>query len=90
MPDASLFCCGTTVEMSGDDVAEAGEWVVAARSRLQQQLGTESVEYPGRLATCPKGHVRALPSRFSRREFPLRCHTCRRDYTFREPDAGAA
>jgi hypothetical protein len=67
------------------------EWHIAAQSRLQQDLESgEPVEYPGRLATCPKGHVRALPTRFSRSEFVLRCHACRRDYMFREPGVAAS
>lgn len=61
------------------------QWLVAAQSRLRQEIGGEAVEYPGRLATCPRGHVRVLPSRFSRSEFELRCHECRRSYVFREP-----
>lgn len=66
------------------------EWRIAAQSRLQQDVESgEAIEYPGRLAACPKGHVRALPTRFSRREFPLRCHVCRRDYLFREPGVNA-
>jgi len=62
----------------------AEEWLVAARSRLKQAVGGEEVEYPGRLATCPRGHVRVLPSRFSQPEFELTCHECRRKYLFRE------
>lgn len=61
------------------------EWAVAARSRVRQDLGGESVEYPGRTALCPKGHARVVPTRFSRSMFPLRCHECGRDYVFREP-----
>ena len=63
----------------------AEEWLIAAQSRLRQEVGGESVEYPGRLATCPRGHVRVLPTRFSKAEFELRCHECRRDYLFRDP-----
>jgi hypothetical protein len=62
-----------------------GDWVIAARSRLQQQIGGAELSYPGRLATCPRGHVRVLPTRFSRREFMLRCDECGRSYSFREP-----
>jgi hypothetical protein len=63
----------------------AGEWVVAAVSRLQQEVAGAEVYYPGRLATCPRGHVRVLPTRFSRREFDLRCVECGCSYRFREP-----
>jgi hypothetical protein len=61
-----------------------GEWTIAAQSRLKQQLGDAALEYPALLATCPRGHVRTLPTRFSRSEFPLRCHVCKREYLFRD------
>lgn len=64
---------------------QTGEWVVAAQSRLQQQRGGAELDYPGRLATCPRGHVRILPTRFSRREFMLQCGECGCSYAFREP-----
>jgi hypothetical protein len=63
---------------------QKNEWVVAARSRLRHAVDGTAVEYPGRLATCPKGHVRVLPTRFSRSEFELRCEECGRNYPFRE------
>jgi hypothetical protein len=63
-----------------------GEWLVAAVSRLRHEVSGASVEYPGRLATCPRGHVRVLPTRFSRSEFGLHCAACGRTYKFREPD----
>jgi hypothetical protein len=64
-----------------------GKWTIAAQSRVTQQLGEAALEYPALLATCPQGHVRALPTRFSRRDFPLRCHACERDYLFRDTRA---
>jgi hypothetical protein len=64
-----------------------GEWQIAAVSRLQQDVGGQEVDYPGRMATCPRGHVRVLPTRFSRSEFELKCEECGRSYTFRESAA---
>jgi hypothetical protein len=64
--------------------AAKGEWTVAALSRLRSEVEGGSMEYPGRLATCPRGHVRTLPTRFSRAEFELRCDNCGRSYRFRE------
>jgi hypothetical protein len=61
-----------------------GQWRIAAVSRLQEDKGGESIEYPGRLATCPRGHVRVLPTRFSKREFELKCGECKRNYLFVE------
>lgn len=67
---------------------QSSTWTVAALSRLQHEVSGTSVEYPGRLATCPKGHVRVLPTRFSRTEFDLRCNECGRAYPFRDvPEA---
>ena len=60
------------------------EWKIGAVSRLQQQVGGESLDYPGRIAVCPRGHARLIPTRFSRAEFELRCAECRRSYVFRE------
>jgi hypothetical protein len=62
------------------------EWVIAAVSRLRHAMEEAAVEYPGRLAACPRGHVRELPTRFSRQSFELRCMACGRSYAFREPD----
>jgi hypothetical protein len=63
------------------------EWRVAAMSRLRQEVQGEALEYPGRLAACPHGHTREIPTRFSRSEFPLRCAECGRAYIFREETA---
>lgn len=60
------------------------EWKIGAVSRQQQQVGGESLDYPGRIAVCPRGHARMIPTRFSRVEFELRCEACRRSYVFRE------
>lgn len=67
-------------------MGDGSEWVVAARSRLQQQVAGADLTYPGRLATCPRGHVRVLPTRFSQREFQLTCDECGRSFLFREPE----
>ena len=60
------------------------QWRVGAASRQVQAREGAELEYPGRTATCPRGHSRVLPTRFSRAEFQLRCHDCGRSYTFRE------
>ena len=62
-----------------------GEWRVGAVGRQHEDRAGTEVEYPGRPAMCPRGHVRMLPSRFSKKEFELRCHECKRAYLFREP-----
>jgi hypothetical protein len=70
--------------MTGGANVLKAEWRVAASSRLRSEVDGAEVEYPGRLATCPRGHVRPLPTRFSRAEFELRCELCGRSYLFRE------
>jgi hypothetical protein len=60
------------------------EWKIAAVSRQRQEIGGESLDYPGRLALCPRGHARLIPTRFSRAEFELHCAQCRCSYRFRE------
>jgi hypothetical protein len=66
------------------------EWQVAARSRLQQEVGGESLDYPGRIALCPRGHARVIPTRFNRSEFELQCTECKCSYRFREPSADSS
>ncbi|HSJ26438.1 MAG TPA: hypothetical protein VK929_17290 [Longimicrobiales bacterium] len=62
---------------------EQAQWMIAAQSRLQQQVGGAELTYPGQLATCPRGHVRVLPTRFSQPEFMLWCDHCGRSYLYR-------
>jgi hypothetical protein len=59
-------------------------WTVMSAARLQQEMGGEAVDYPVRLAVCPKGHARSIPTRFSRAQFELKCPTCKRAYPFDE------
>jgi hypothetical protein len=66
---------------------EQQEWTVAAVSRQRQEIDGESLDYPGRLALCPRGHARLIPTRFSRIEFELHCPQCRRSYRFKEKRA---
>jgi hypothetical protein len=57
-----------------------GSWSVQAISRIQDARDGQTVEYPARLAVCPRGHVRSLPTRFSRPVLSLRCEACDRSY----------
>jgi hypothetical protein len=66
---------------------EQQEWKVAAVSRQRQEIDGEALDYPGRLALCPRGHARLIPTRFSRVEFELHCPQCRRTYRFKEKKA---
>ena len=57
-----------------------GSWSVQAISRIRDAREGQAVEYPARLAVCPRGHVRSLPTRFSRPIEQLRCEACERSY----------
>jgi hypothetical protein len=57
-----------------------GGWSVQAVSRLKDARDGQTVEYPARLAVCPRGHVRSLPTRFSQPVTALRCEACERSY----------
>jgi hypothetical protein len=59
---------------------EGGEWRVQAISRVRDARDGQTVEYPARLAVCPRGHVRSLPTRFDRPVLELRCEGCNRSY----------
>ena len=59
---------------------EGAEWKVQAVSRIRDARDGQTVEYPARLAVCPIGHVRSLPTRFSQPVTSLRCEGCDRSY----------
>lgn len=64
-------------------------WLVRAVSRMTGIVEGQAIEYPGRLAECPEGHERRIPSRFDATAVELRCAECRRSYRFearRRPD----
>jgi hypothetical protein len=57
-----------------------GEWRVQAVSRMRDARDGQTVEYPARLAVCPRGHVRSLPTRFDKPVEKLRCADCDTSY----------
>jgi hypothetical protein len=59
----------------GDD-----EWEVRAPSRMSLEIEGQTLEYPARLAECPEGHLRPIPSRFDARVVELQCGACRKGY----------
>ncbi|MGH7507736.1 MAG: hypothetical protein ACRELX_18935 [Longimicrobiales bacterium] len=56
------------------------EWEIHSLSRVQQEREGQSIDYPGRLAECPRGHRRRIPSRFDAAVVELRCRDCDRAY----------
>jgi hypothetical protein len=63
-----------------DVIPEGAAWSVQAVSRIRDARDGQTVEYPARLAVCPRGHVRSLPTRFDRPVAELRCEPCGRVY----------
>ncbi len=61
-------------------VPEGAEWKVQAVSRMRDARDGQTIEYPARMAVCPLGHVRSLPTRFSQPVTSLRCESCNRAY----------
>ncbi|HEX6694749.1 MAG TPA: hypothetical protein VF035_08645 [Longimicrobiales bacterium] len=59
---------------------EGGHWLVKAVSRMRDARDGQTIEYPARLAVCPRGHVRSIPTRFDRPVTALRCTACNRSY----------
>ncbi len=55
-------------------------WEVRAASRLTLEREGQQTDYPGRIAECPEGHERRIPSRFDAAEVDLRCAECNRTY----------
>jgi hypothetical protein len=63
-----------------EPLPEGATWSVQAISRVRDARDGQTVEYPARLAVCPRGHVRSLPTRFDRPVTELRCESCGRSY----------
>lgn len=63
------------VRPAGDD-----EWLIGAVSRFSEDREGQSIEYPTRLAECPEGHRRPIPTRFDRPVVELLCKACERSY----------
>ena len=53
-------------------------WEVRSASRLTLDRDGQRTDYPGRVAECPEGHTRSIPSRFDAAEVMLRCPDCAR------------
>ncbi len=82
--DVRLLDGNAATVWARDDVeirlAEDDEWEVRAVSRMASSVDGQTIEYPARLAECPEGHVRTIPSRFDAFVVELRCVDCRREY----------
>ena len=56
------------------------EWEIRSNSRLDVPIEGQTLDVPGRIAECPEGHARQIPTRFDADEVVLRCASCRRAY----------
>jgi hypothetical protein len=73
-----------TADWAKDDVeiraVADDEWEVRASPRLSQSRDGQTIEYPARLAECPEGHMRQIPTRFDAAVVALKCVECKRAY----------
>jgi hypothetical protein len=60
-------------------------WDVRALSRLSENRDGQTLDYPARIAECPEGHVRTIPTRFDAAVVALKCAECRRAYRLESP-----
>lgn len=56
------------------------EWEIRSAARAAQEREGQSIDYPTRVAECPEGHQRPIPTRFDRAVVDLRCKVCNRAY----------
>ncbi|HSJ15674.1 MAG TPA: hypothetical protein VK939_14720 [Longimicrobiales bacterium] len=73
------------------EAAAAGqdEWRVR-ESRFHDDREGQPLDIAGRVAICPRGHPRAIPTRFDRPLAELRCPECARSYPFPQASAPPA
>lgn len=55
-------------------------WEIRSAARVALEREGQSLDYPSRMAECPEGHRRPIPSRFDRAVVELRCRDCDRVY----------
>lgn len=65
------------VEIRG---AADDEWAIRAPARMDVALEGQMMQIPGRVAECPEGHARSIPSRFDADVVTLKCVACGRAY----------
>lgn len=56
------------------------EWEIRAPARMDVALEGQMVQIPGRVAECPEGHARSIPTRFDAEVVMLKCPGCGRAY----------
>jgi hypothetical protein len=75
---------GVSAEWRREEVEIRGagdsEWDIRATGRATTDMEGQRLEYPMRIAECPEGHVRQIPTRFTVRTVTLTCRDCGRSY----------
>jgi hypothetical protein len=56
------------------------EWEIRSAARAAQDREGQSIDYPTRVAECPAGHQRPIPTRFDQAVVELKCRSCNRSY----------
>ncbi len=60
--------------------ADDDAWEIRSASRMDVALEGQMMQVPGRIAECPEGHARTIPTRFDAAVVMLTCRTCGRAY----------
>lgn len=56
------------------------EWEILSAARMDIALEGQTFQIPGRIAECPEGHTRSIPTRFDAAVVQLKCAGCGRVY----------
>jgi hypothetical protein len=56
------------------------EWEIRTALRMDVAMEGQTLQIPGRIAECPQGHARQIPTRFDARVVELKCSVCARSY----------
>lgn len=72
---AAWPCHEVEIRQAADDA-----WEIRAPSRMDVALEGQMVQIPGRIAECPEGHSRTIPTRFDADVVVLTCRPCGRAY----------
>jgi hypothetical protein len=60
--------------------AEDDAWEIRSMARTEVALEGQAFQIPGRIAECPEGHSRTIPTRFDAAVVLLTCRQCGRPY----------
>lgn len=61
------------------------EWEIRTALRMDVAMEGQTLQIPGRIAECPEGHARQIPTRFDANAVVLKCAPCGRSYRLSSP-----